>query len=63
MLKEAVKKMPADEADYHIKRCVASGLWVPEAKDGEQGETGPDVVANTVPDPTSTEAQIYSDLD
>ena len=22
--------MPEDEAKYHMKRCVDSGLWVPE---------------------------------
>jgi cell division cycle protein 37 len=24
-------KMPEEEAKYHMKRCVDSGLWVPEA--------------------------------
>lgn len=23
--------MPEDEAKYHLKRCVDSGLWVPDA--------------------------------
>lgn len=23
-------KMPEEEAKYHMKRCVESGLWVPE---------------------------------
>lgn len=25
--------MPVDEAKYHMKRCVDSGLWVPNAAD------------------------------
>lgn len=25
--------MPVDEAKYHMKRCVDSGLWVPNAGD------------------------------
>lgn len=24
--------MPEEEAKYHMKRCVDSGLWVPDAK-------------------------------
>ncbi|KAG5682076.1 hypothetical protein PVAND_011458 [Polypedilum vanderplanki] len=31
MLKEVISKMPEDEAKYHMKRCVDSGLWVPDA--------------------------------
>lgn len=30
-LQEAIGKMPEDEAKYHLKRCVDSGLWVPDA--------------------------------
>lgn len=25
--------MPVEEAKYHMKRCVDSGLWVPNAAD------------------------------
>lgn len=32
--------MPEEEARYHLKRCVDSGLWIPNAKDAEkEGET------------------------
>jgi cell division cycle protein 37 len=30
-LKEVIAKMPEEDAKYHIKRCVDSGLWVPDA--------------------------------
>lgn len=30
LLKEVIMKMPEEEAKYHMKRCVDSGLWVPE---------------------------------
>lgn len=36
MLQDAVAKLPKEEAEYHIKRCVDSGLWVPNAKDAEK---------------------------
>lgn len=32
LLKEVIAKMPKEEATYHMKRCVDSGLWVPDAK-------------------------------
>lgn len=32
MLKETIAKMPEEDAKYHMKRCVDSGLWVPDAK-------------------------------
>ena len=35
LLAETIKKMPEDQAKYHMKRCVDSGLWVPESKDNE----------------------------
>jgi len=35
MLQEAIAKLPPDEATYHMKRCVESGLWVP----GESSKT------------------------
>lgn len=31
MLQETIAKMPTEEAMYHMKRCIDSGLWVPEA--------------------------------
>lgn len=43
MLQEAITKLPEDEAKYHLKRCVDSGLWVPDAskvdKDAETAES------------------------
>ncbi|KAL3216814.1 hypothetical protein MRX96_006351 [Rhipicephalus microplus] len=35
MLKEVIATMPEEEARYHMKRCVDSGLWVPDAKNAE----------------------------
>jgi cell division cycle protein 37 len=51
MLQDAVTKLPKEEAEYHIKRCIDSGLWVPgggsdkdnETDDGAAGE--PDAAA------------------
>lgn len=32
--------MPEEEARYHMKRCVDSGLWLPDGgkKETEEGE-------------------------
>ena len=37
MLQQVVAAMPKEEAEYHIKRCVDSGLWVPGGAE-EEGE-------------------------
>lgn len=31
-LQEVLSKLPKEEAAYHMKRCVDSGLWVADAK-------------------------------
>lgn len=37
LLKQVIASMPEDEAKYHMKRCVESGLWVADANAGEHG--------------------------
>lgn len=34
-LQKAVTELPKEQAEYHIKRCVDSGLWVPGGADAE----------------------------
>ena len=36
MLQDVMSSMPEDEAKYHLKRCIDSGLWVPDAKKAER---------------------------
>lgn len=50
LLQETIAKMPEEEARYHMKRCVDSGLWVPEG--GKKAEEGEEAAA---------EAGVYSD--
>ncbi|CAG9814122.1 unnamed protein product [Phaedon cochleariae] len=40
LLQETIAKMDEDQAKYHIKRCVDSGLWVPDA--GKKNENADD---------------------
>lgn len=44
LLQETIMTLPEDEARYHMKRCVDSGLWLPEggAKDAVATEEGDD---------------------
>ena len=35
-LQAVIEKMDPEEAKYHMKRCVDSGLWVPNAADAER---------------------------
>ena len=43
MLQSTIAAMPTQEAEYHMKRCIDSGLWVPDAKskdkDGKDKES------------------------
>lgn len=32
MLQKTIEKMGPEEAAYHMKHCVDSGLWLPAAK-------------------------------
>ena len=36
LLQETITLMPEEEARYHMKRCIDSGLWVPDAKSKEE---------------------------
>jgi len=37
MLQEAIANMPEEDARYHMKRCIDSGLWVPQKNGGGGG--------------------------
>ncbi|XP_065359624.1 hsp90 co-chaperone Cdc37 [Calliphora vicina] len=37
LLQKTIAEMPVEEAKYHMKRCVDSGLWVPNAADLNEG--------------------------
>lgn len=41
LLRETTSTMPEDEVKYHIKRCIDSGLWLPDAnmKSDEEDES------------------------
>ncbi|KAH7933514.1 hypothetical protein HPB49_013267 [Dermacentor silvarum] len=47
MLKEVIASMPEEEARYHMKRCVDSGLWVPDAKAAEASEASAPLEASS----------------
>ncbi|TDH15790.1 hypothetical protein EPR50_G00012640 [Perca flavescens] len=35
MLQEAIRKLDLEEGKYHLRRCIASGLWVPESGESD----------------------------
>jgi len=39
MLQDAVTKMSKEDAEYHIRRCIDSGLWVPGGGDKGDDDT------------------------
>ncbi|XP_068176745.1 hsp90 co-chaperone Cdc37 isoform X2 [Antennarius striatus] len=38
MLQDAVSKLEPEEGKFHLRRCIDSGLWVPESEEGEEEE-------------------------
>lgn len=40
LLQQSISEMPEEQAKYHMKRCVDSGLWIPDA--GKKPESGSD---------------------
>lgn len=40
MLQEVLGKMPEAEAREWLKKCVDSGLWIPNAEDAKEKEEG-----------------------
>lgn len=38
-LQEVISKMNEEDAKYHLKRCVDSGLWVPDAQSKDKGDS------------------------
>merc|ERR1719384_349592 len=57
MLQQVIKEMPEDEARYHMKRCVDSGLWVPSSEDpGTSTEDG------FVKAPVEEEEEVYDEV-
>lgn len=57
LLQETLLKMSEEDAKYHMKRCVDSGLWVPDAnkkKDDTEEEKEGDY-ATAAPKDTTAE--------
>jgi len=71
MLQDAVTKIPKEEAEYHIKRCIDSGLWVPGGgttdDDGDEDAAAAGAEAKPGSDETAAEeasgGRIYSQVD
>ncbi|XP_015122744.1 hsp90 co-chaperone Cdc37 [Diachasma alloeum] len=55
LLQKTISEMPEDEARYHMKRCIDSGLWVPDAnskqKGGEEEPVYSEATDASTPDP------------
>lgn len=51
LLQQTIAAMPEEEARYHMKRCVDSGLWVPDASAAKDREDDKKDEVNETPDP------------
>ena len=51
LLQEAILKMNKKDAEYHMDRCIKSGLWVPDAKNKATENKANDEEIYTDPEP------------
>ena len=40
LLQKLILEIPKEEAELHMKRCIDSGLWLPDGGAGEEAEEG-----------------------
>ena len=59
LLQETISKMDEAEARYHLKRCVDSGLWVPDAKSAEKESENEEIYEN--PEDVKSEEDVKND--
>ena len=45
LLQKVLMAMPKEEAENHLKRCIDSGLWVPNAKEAAEQEAAADATS------------------
>ena len=58
MLQDVLSAMPEEEAKYHLKRCIDSGLWVPDAKKAEEDAKKAEEDARKAEDDKKSEASV-----
>nr|CAI5820390.1 unnamed protein product [Callosobruchus analis] len=56
LLQDTIAKMDEQDAKYHMKRCVDSGLWVPDANKKSSDEAG-DAESSTTKDESQTSSE------
>ena len=55
--------MPKEQAEYHLKRCIDSGLWVPNAKDAEASGNATAAGGGDGGAGAAQEEEIYEEVD
>jgi len=61
-LQEVIQNMPPEDAKYHMKRCVDSGMWVPSADNDDKTPNGNEQPCTANPElPSNANADV--DLD
>lgn len=57
MLQKAIMELPREDAEYHLKRCIDSGLWVPDANKDSAGKQEEEEIYDTPEEPTPEAAK------
>lgn len=60
LLQDTLLKMKREDAEYHMDRCVKSGLWVPEAKKAQEKNAESD---NTAANKDEESEKVYEAVD
>ena len=58
LLQDTLLAMKKEDAEYHMNRCVKSGLWVPDANTKQRLGKGDDDASADVPPPTGDEKKV-----
>ena len=63
LLQELIVKMPKEDAEYHMKRCVDSGLWVPGGGEGNDAQEEGEGAKKEDDAAKSSDDSVYEDVD
>ena len=63
MLQEVIVKMPKEEAEYHMKRCVDSGLWVPGGGEDAAAAEDKKEATKDAESAKASDDEVYEEID
>lgn len=59
MLQEVLGRMPEEEARGYLKKCIDSGLWIPNAQDAQAQAEGGQTEAGSNEDEGESDYEVF----